>query len=86
MTSWKNWSSFGSSSRWVICWDYSSISISGKMVYRCDCSFSDDEDSYVCFAIDVTLTNKVRSIWVSSISNTSNMSGMESWSSGSKMV
>ena len=54
------------------------------MSNRCDCSYFGDEDSYVCFANDVTLINKGCGIWISSISSMNNITGIRSWSSCGK--
>merc|ERR1712045_579878 len=89
----EDWSSFGSkmgsgggSNSWGISWDLGSIGVGGKSSNRNDWSSSGDVDSWVGFTFGFTLTNKVSSKWVSSISDVGNVSGMESWgSSGSKM-
>merc|ERR1712117_183303 len=89
----EDWSSLGSkmgsgsgSDSRSISWYLGSISVGGKSSYRNDWSSSGDVDGWVGFAFGFTLTNKVSSIWVSSISEVGDISGMESWgSSGSKM-
>merc|ERR1711990_992942 len=89
----EDWSSLGSkmgsgggSNSWGISWDLGSIGVGGKSSNRNDWSSSGNVDGWVGFAFGFTLANKVSGIWVSSISDMANQSGMESWgSSGSKM-
>merc|ERR1719342_1995661 len=75
----EDWSSLGSkmgsgcgSNSWGISWDSGSIGGGGKSSNSNDWSSSGDVDGWVGFAIGFTLTDKVSSIWVSSISDMGN--------------
>merc|ERR1719411_816524 len=75
----EDWSSLGSkmgsgcgSNSWGISWDCGSIGVGGKSSNSNDWSSSGNVDGWVGFAIGFTFTNKVSSIWVSSISDMAN--------------
>merc|ERR1712135_190558 len=82
----------GSSQVVYVSWYNSSVGVGGQTSNRCNSwdvldSISESISvSKVSITVSFTLTNKVSSKWVSSISDVGNVSGMESWgSSGSKM-
>merc|ERR1711972_620009 len=90
----EDWSSLGSkmgsgggSNSWSISWDLGPIGVGGKSSNRDDWSSSGDVDGWVGFAFGFTLTNKMSSIWVSSISYMWDNDVLEDWSSfESKML